>query len=44
MVNLVKSSGINVRFSCEDSFRSNIDDILRVYKAIVAAGANRIYY
>lgn len=42
MVNLVKSSGINVRFSCEDSFRSNIDDILRVYKAIVAAGANRI--
>ena len=33
---------MELRFSCEDSFRSNIDDILIIYKAAIRAGVNRI--
>lgn len=34
--------GAEVRFSCEDAFRSDLEDILRVYKAVAALGVHRV--
>lgn len=36
------SNNVEVRFSCEDSFRSNLDDIIDVYRAITAIGVHRV--
>lgn len=33
---------LEIRFSCEDSFRSNLDEIIAVYKNAISAGAIRI--
>jgi homocitrate synthase len=38
----VKSQGVEVRFSSEDSFRSDLVDILALYKAVDRAGVNRV--
>ncbi|KOS17734.1 Homocitrate synthase [Escovopsis weberi] len=38
----VKSQGVEVRFSSEDSFRSDLVDLLTLYKAVDAAGVNRV--
>ncbi|KAL7938434.1 HMGL-like domain-containing protein [Trichoderma chlorosporum] len=38
----VKSKGIEVRFSSEDSFRSNLVDILTLYQACDKAGVDRV--
>ncbi len=38
----VKSQGLNVRFSSEDTFRSEKADLLRVYAAADAAGVDRV--
>ncbi|KAI1345924.1 hypothetical protein F5Y01DRAFT_299265 [Xylaria sp. FL0043] len=38
----VKSKGIEVRFSSEDSFRSNLVDILHLYQACDKAGVDRV--
>ena len=42
VIDYVKKHGLEVRFSCEDAFRSNLDDILRVYAAIDKLGVNRV--
>jgi homocitrate synthase len=34
--------GFEVRFSTEDSFRSNLDDILTIYAAVAELGVNRV--
>ena len=31
-----------MRFSCEDAFRSDVDEIIQVYKAVVEMGAHRV--
>lgn len=42
MIKYVKSKGLEVRFSCEDSFRSDIADMLKIYSAVVDHGVDRI--
>jgi homocitrate synthase len=42
VVSYVKSQGVEVRFSTEDSFRSDPADIFRVYEAVDAIGVNRV--
>lgn len=37
------SKGVEVRFSSEDSFRSNLVDILHLYQACDKAGVDRVY-
>jgi homocitrate synthase len=36
------SQGVEVRFSSEDSFRSDLVDLLTLYKAVDKAGVNRV--
>ena len=38
----VKDQGMEVRFSCEDTFRSNRDELLEIYKAVDDLGVNRV--
>ena len=38
----LKDKGVEVRFSGEDAFRSNLEDLERVFSAVVEAGADRI--
>jgi homocitrate synthase len=38
----VKKAGLEVRFSCEDTFRSDNDDILQIYKAVDEMGVDRV--
>ncbi|KAI2632492.1 hypothetical protein GGS26DRAFT_78430 [Hypomontagnella submonticulosa] len=42
VINYVKSQGVEVRFSSEDSFRSDLVDLLTLYKAVDKAGVNRV--
>ncbi|EPX71048.1 homocitrate synthase [Schizosaccharomyces octosporus yFS286] len=42
VINYVKSKGIEVRFSSEDSFRSDLVDLLSLYKAVDKIGVNRV--
>lgn len=42
VVNFVKSKGLEVRFSSEDSFRSDWDDLVELYTAVDKAGVNRV--
>lgn len=42
LVRRIRSAGRYVRFSAEDAFRSDIIDLLTVFDAVVAAGAQRI--
>jgi homocitrate synthase len=42
VIEYVQSQGVEVRFSTEDSFRSNRDDLFRVYQAVDAIGVNRV--
>ena len=42
VINFVKSNGCNVRFSSEDTFRSDKKDLLRVYAAADEVGVNRV--
>ena len=42
VVQYIKDAGLEVRFSTEDSFRSNLDDILKVYAAVDDLGVNRV--
>jgi homocitrate synthase len=42
VIEYVKSQGVEVRFSSEDSFRSDLVDILALYKAVDRAGVNRV--
>ncbi|RIB04098.1 homocitrate synthase mitochondrial precursor [Gigaspora rosea] len=42
VINFVKSKGIEVRFSSEDSFRSDLVDLLSLYRAVDKLGVNRV--
>jgi len=42
VVEFIRSQGVDVRFSTEDSFRSDPEDIFRVYEAVDAIGVNRV--
>ena len=42
VVQYIKSQGVEVRFSSEDSFRSNLVDLLSLYQAVDKAGVNRV--
>ncbi|KAI9844548.1 MAG: Saccharopine dehydrogenase [Sclerophora amabilis] len=42
VINFVKSKGIEVRFSSEDSFRSDLVDLLSIYSTVDKIGVNRV--
>jgi len=42
VIEYVKSQGCEVRFSSEDSFRSDLVDLLSLYKAVDAVGVHRV--
>ena len=42
VINFVKSKGIEIRFSTEDSFRSDLVDLLTIYSAVDKVGVNRV--
>ncbi|KAI9698565.1 MAG: Saccharopine dehydrogenase [Bogoriella megaspora] len=42
VINYIKSQGVEVRFSSEDSFRSDLVDLLSLYKAVDRIGVNRV--
>ena len=42
VIRFVKAQGLNVRFSSEDTFRSDKADLLRVYAAADRAGVDRV--
>lgn len=42
VVEYVKSQGLEVRFSSEDSFRSDLVDLLTIYRAVDQIGVNRV--
>lgn len=42
VINFVKSHNIEIRFSSEDSFRSNLVDLLNIYHTVDKIGVNRV--
>jgi homocitrate synthase len=42
VINFVKSKNIEVRFSSEDSFRSDLVDLLSIYRTVDKIGVNRV--
>ncbi len=42
VVEYIKAQGLEVRFSSEDSFRSDLVDLLTVYRAVDTIGVNRV--
>ncbi|KAI9365406.1 hypothetical protein DFJ73DRAFT_918675 [Zopfochytrium polystomum] len=42
VINFIKSKGLEVRFSSEDSFRSDLVDLLSLYKMVDKLGVNRV--
>lgn len=42
VIQYVKSQGVQVRFSAEDTFRSEEEDLLKVYQAVDQIGVNRV--
>jgi homocitrate synthase len=38
VVNYIKSTGLEVRFSSEDSFRSDLVDLLNIYRTVDKVG------
>lgn len=42
VINYIKSQGKEVRFSSEDSFRSDLVDLLHIYKEVDKLGVNRV--
>ncbi len=42
VIEFVKSKGIEVRFSSEDSFRSELVDLLSIYRTVDKIGLNRV--
>ncbi|KAI0806336.1 HMGL-like-domain-containing protein [Irpex lacteus] len=42
VIEYVKSKGIEVRFSSEDSFRSDLVDLLSIYQTVDKIGVNRV--
>jgi len=42
VINFIKSCGLEVRFSSEDSFRSDLVDLLNIYRHVDKLGVNRV--
>ena len=42
VIEFVKSHNIEIRFSSEDSFRSDLVDLLSIYSAVDKVGVNRV--
>jgi homocitrate synthase len=42
VINFIKSKGLEVRFSSEDSFRSDLVDLLSLYKVVDKLGVHRV--
>jgi len=42
VINFIKSKGLEVRFSSEDSFRSDLVDLLSLYRTVDMVGVNRV--
>ncbi|QLL34917.1 hypothetical protein HG536_0H02920 [Torulaspora globosa] len=42
VIEFVKSKGLEIRFSSEDSFRSDVVDLLNIYKTVDKIGVNRV--
>ncbi|MEZ4676189.1 MAG: hypothetical protein R2932_18345 [Caldilineaceae bacterium] len=42
VIEFVKSQGLEVRFSSEDSFRSDLVDLLTIYRTVDKIGVNRV--
>ena len=42
VIEFVKSKGIEIRFSSEDSFRSDLVDLLSIYRTVDKIGVNRV--
>ncbi|KAI8882690.1 homocitrate synthase [Backusella circina FSU 941] len=42
VITFIKSKGLEVRFSTEDSFRSDLVDLLSIYKTVDRIGVNRV--
>jgi len=42
VINFIKSKGLEVRFSSEDSFRSDLVDLLSLYRTVDQVGVNRV--
>jgi homocitrate synthase len=42
VVQYIRSHEVEVRFSTEDSFRSDLDDLIRAYRAVNRVGVNRV--
>ncbi|KAF2121160.1 homocitrate synthase [Lophiotrema nucula] len=42
VIEFVKSKGLEIRFSSEDSFRSDLVDLLSIYSAVDKIGVNRV--
>ncbi|KAL2917025.1 homocitrate synthase lys21 [Polyrhizophydium stewartii] len=42
VITFIKSKGLEVRFSSEDSFRSDLVDLLNLYKTVDKLGVNRV--
>jgi len=42
VISYIKDQGCEVRFSSEDSFRSDLDDILTIYEEVDALGVDRV--
>ncbi|PSK36118.1 Homocitrate synthase, mitochondrial [Elsinoe australis] len=42
VIEFVKSKGLEIRFSSEDSFRSDLVDLLTLYSAVDKVGVNRV--
>lgn len=41
-IDLVRAAGLEVRFSCEDSFRTDPDLLLDIHREVAALGVNRV--
>jgi len=41
-IELVRAAGLEARFSCEDSFRTDPNELLRIHSAISALGVDRV--
>lgn len=42
VIRLAQQAGVEVRFSCEDAFRSDPSDLLRIYTMVDTYGINRV--
>jgi homocitrate synthase len=42
LVQQARAAGLYTRFSCEDAFRTSLDDLVQVFDAVVEAGVQRV--